>query len=243
MGAPASSDEDSNAVLGGAALGVKRSMRLARNTNGFSLIEVMVVVTIMVMLLAIGTSILGGRAAQRRSVDEVTNNVSSMLQTGKLMSVRDGVEYRVVFARCNNVDDTDPDCPKCDEYVEYQAGDKEISLMMERGDSNSGSAVWCMQSEHSKRFQSDLDITASANLGGGGQPLNFAFVPTGMRRDFGTDVNNETLTISPAVDSNIENCGQLRVSPAGGITVTEGRWDGSQCNPILDSAASPTPAP
>lgn len=220
-------------------------MKQARSTDGFSLIEVMVVITVMITILAIGTSFISGRAAQRRSVDGVTNNVSSMLQTGKLMSVRDGVEYRVVFARCDDVDDTDPDCPKCDSYDQYQAGDKEISLIMERGDSNRGSTVWCMQSEHSKRFQSDLDITASENLGGDGQPLNFAFVPTGMRRDFGTDLNNETLTITPAEDSNIDNCGQIMVSPTGGISVTEGRWDGTQCNPILDQivATPPSPAP
>jgi len=217
-------------------------MRQAHNTNGYSIIEVLAVISIMMTVLAIGTSFISWKAAQRRSVDEVTNNVSSMLQTGKLMSVRDGVEYRVVFARCDDVDDTDPDCPKCDEYVEYQAGDKEISLIMERGDSNTGSTVWCMQSGHSKSFQSDLDITASDNLGGGGEPLNFAFVPTGMRRDFGTDMSNETLTITPAEDSNIDNCGQVRVSPAGGISVTEGRWDGSQCRPILDQDF-PTPPP
>jgi len=217
-------------------------MRQTRNEDGFSLIEVMVVVTVMITVLAIGTSFISWKSAQRRSVDDVTNNVSSMLQTGKLMSVRDGVEYRVVFARCGSIDDTDPDCPKCDEYAEYQAGDKEISLIMERGDSNTGSTVWCIQSEHSRRFQSDLDITASENLGQDGQPLDFAFVPTGMRRDFGTDTNNETLTISPAGDSKIENCGQISVSPAGGISVTEGKWDGSQCNPILDEGAT-TPAP
>ncbi|HKQ32468.1 MAG TPA: hypothetical protein VJV40_04630 [Thermodesulfobacteriota bacterium] len=221
-------------------------MRQAHNTNGYSIIEVLAVISIMMTVLAIGTSFISWKAAKRRSVDGVTNNVLSMLQTGKLMSVRDGVEYRVVFASCDDVDDTDPDCPKCDEYVEYQAGDKDISLIMERGDSNSGSTVWCMQSEHSKRFQSDLDITASANLGGGGEPLNFAFVPTGMRRDFGTDINNETLTIKSAEDSNIDNCGQIRVSPAGGISATEGRWDGTQCNPILDQAvptSPPSPGP
>jgi hypothetical protein len=216
-------------------------MKQARNTNGYSIIEVLAVISIMMTVLAIGTSFISWKAAKRRSVDGVTNNVSSMLQTGKLMSVRDGVEYRVVFASCDDVDNTDPDCPKCDEYVQYEAGDKDISLIMERGDSNSGSTVWCMQPEHSKRFQSDLDITASENLGGGGQPLNFAFVPTGMRRDFGTDVNNETLTIRPAEDSNIDNCGQIRVSPAGGISVTEGRWDGTQCRPILDQAVPTTP--
>ena len=202
----------------------------------------MVVITVMITLLAIGNSFVNWKAAQRRSVQGVTNNITSMLQTGKMMSARDGVEYRVVFARCANIDETDPDCPKCDEYEEYEAGDDEVSIIMERGDSNIGSTIWCIQSEHSKRFQSDLDLTASENLGQEGEPLNFEFVPTGMRRDFGTDINNETLTISPAEDSKIDNCGQISLSPAGGITSTEGRWEDSKCNPILDDDI-PTPAP
>lgn len=218
-------------------------MKQNRNTRGFSLIEVMVVITVMVTVLAIGTSYITGKSAQRRSVDGVTNNISSMLQLGKLKSVRDGVEYRVVLARCDNINDSDPDCPQCDSYDQYQAGDEDVSLILERGDSNLSSTVWCIQSAHSKKFQSDLTLVASVNLGQAGEPLNFTFVPNGMRRDFGTDAGSETLTIRPANDSKVENCGQLSVSPAGGITAAEGKWNGSNCIPILDSGANPTPGP
>lgn len=242
MGAAASAHEDADPILGRATIG-NGSMRQAHDTNGYSIIEVLAVISIMMTVLAIGTSFISWKSAQRRSVDDVTNNVSSVLQTGKLMSVRDGVEYRIVLARCANIDETDPACPTCEEYDEYQAGDTEVSLILERGDSNTGSTVWCIQSEHSKRFQSDLNLAASANLGQSGQPLNFTFVPTGMRRDFGTDAINETLTVIPADGSNIDNCGQLSVSPSGGITAIEGRWSGTVCVPILDSTASPTPGP
>jgi len=218
-------------------------MKLNRNTRGFSMIEILVVIAVMGTVLAIGTSYITGKSAQRRSVDGVTNNISSMLQLGKLKAVRDGVEYRAVIARCDDIDDSDAGCPQCDEYIEYAAGDDEVSLILERGDSNVGSTVWCMQSEHSKRFQSDLTLVASENIGQAGEPLNFTFVPTGMRRDFGTDAGNETLTIRPANDSKVENCGRLSVTPTGGITATEGKWNGSDCIPILDSGASPTPGP
>lgn len=218
-------------------------MKENRNTHGFSLIEVLVVIAVMVTVLALGASYITGKSAQRRSVDGVTNNISSMLQLGKLKSVRDGVEYRVVFARCDDIDDSDADCPQCDEYVDYQAGDDEVSLILERGDSNLSSTFWCIQSAHSKKFQSDLTLVASANLGQAGEPLNFTFVPSGMRRDFGTDAGSETLMIMPANDSKVENCGQLSVSPAGGITANEGKWNGSNCIPILDSGANPTPGP
>lgn len=221
-------------------------MRLFRNSEGFSLIEVLVAISIMVIILAIGSSYITGNSAKRHSVDEVTNNIASMLQLGKLKSVRDGVEYRVVLAKCDDIDETIPDCPKCSSfasYDEYQAGDKDISLILERGDSNIDSTVWCIQSAHTKRFQSGLDLVASDNLTDPDNPLNFTFVPNGMRRDFRTDVNNETLTVRPASGSKIENCGQIQVSPTGGISVIEGKWNGSQCNPILDAGVSPTPGP
>jgi Tfp pilus assembly protein FimT len=217
-------------------------MKSLRSSDGYNIVEVLMVISVMMTVIVIGSSYITDKYALRRSVDGVTNNISSMLQLGKLRSVREGVEYRVVLARCDEVDDTDPDCLQCDDYAQYQAGDEELSMLLERGDSNAGSTVWCMQSEHSKRFQSDLSLVASATLGQAGEPLNFTFVPTGMRRDFGSDANNETLTIRPANDSKIETCGVLSVSPTGGINVTEGRWNGSNCIPILDSAPV-TPGP
>ena len=218
-------------------------MSFFRSSDGFSIIEALIVITVMMTIIVIGSSNITDKFALRRSVDGVTNNISSMLQLGKLKSVRDGVEYRVVFARCDDIDDSDADCPQCGEYIQYQAGDDEVSLILERGDSNTDSAVWCMQSEHSKRFQSQLSLVASANLGQVGEPMNFTFVPTGMRRDFRTDANYETLTIRPSDDSKVKNCGQLSVSPTGGITVNEGKWNGSNCVPILDSGSPSTPSP
>ena len=220
-------------------------MKQYRNAGGFSIIEVLVAITIMLIVLVIGSSNITGNYALRHSVDEVTNNIASLLQLGKLKSVRDGVEYRVVFAKCDDIDKTtDPHCHKCtgSDYDEYQPGDKEISLILEMGDSNKNSSNWCIQSAHTKKFQSDLVLEVSENLIDP-YPLNFTFVPNGMRRDFRNDINNETLTIKPANDSKIENCGQIRVSPTGGIAVIEGKWRGTQCYPILDSGVSPTPAP
>lgn len=225
----------------------KMTVKDLRNTEGFTMIEVLTVVTVMVVVLAVGSSYLSGKFALRRSVDELTNNISSMLNLGKLRSVRDGVEYRVVFADCTNVNESDPDCFVCNSpanYVEYQTGDEELTMILERGDSNRGSTAWCIQSTHTKRFQSDLEIVASANLPEAGNPLNYTFVPTGMRRDFLTDANDEIITIRPVGGSKIDKCGQIEVSPTGGIAAIEGRWDGSECNAILDDPiVTPTPGP
>ena len=65
-----------------------------------------------------------------------------------------------------------------------------------------------------------------------------------MRRDFLTDANDEIITIRPVDGSKIDKCGQIELSPTGGIAAIEGRWDGSQCNAILDDVTvSPTPGP
>lgn len=221
-------------------------MRQSHDSGGFTIIEVLVVITVIIAVIAIGSSYLSGTFALRRSVDDVTNQIASMLQLGKLRSVRDGVEYRLVFADCTNINESDPDCNKCNSdasYEQYQEGDDEMTLILERGDSNVGSTTWCIESVHTKRFQSDLDLVASANLPEAGEPLNFTFTPKGMRRDFLTDLNDETLTITPGSDSNIDKCGRIGVSPAGSVTSVEGRWDGTQCNAILDNAPSPTPGP
>ncbi len=86
-------------------------------------------------------------------------------------------------------------------------------------------------------------LVASANLSEAGEPLNFTYIPKVMRRDFLTDLNEETLTIRPGSDSNIDKCGRMCVGPADSVTVIEGRWDGSQCNAILYDAPSPILCP
>lgn len=217
-------------------------MRVFHKSEGYSLIEILAVITVMTVVIVIGSSYFSGRFALRRSVDNITNNISSMLQMGKLKSVRDGVEYRVVFADCTTVNETDADCSICTTYDEYQAGDENLTLILERGDSNSGSTTWCIQSTHTKRFQSDLTLVASANLAQPGNPLNFTFVPRGLRRDFLTDANDEILTIRPTAGSKVDKCGQIEVSPVGGIAAIEGRWSGTQCIAILDDAP-PTQGP
>lgn len=216
------------------------------NERGFTVIEVMVVATVMAIILAIGASSLSGMSVLRYSVDETTNNIASLLQLGKLQSVRDGVEYRLVFAECGNINESEPECPRCTSnasYTAYAPGDESLAFTLERGDSNRGSEVWCIQSSYTRKFRSDLNLISSANMTEDGAPLNFTFVPNGMRRDFLDDVEDEVITIRPTNDSKIDKCGRITVTPMGGINVVEGKWIGSQCNPIRDAAASPTPGP
>ena len=221
-------------------------MRRHKGQNGFTIVEILVVMSVMIIVLALGSSFLSGMSVLRRSVDETTNNISSLLQIGKLKASRDGVEYRVVFARCGNVDDSDADCPVCaslGSYEEYQAGDNTLTATFERGDSNRGSTMWCIESSHTRKFRGDLVFAASDNMGDEENPVNFTFLPSGMRRDFLEDADDEVITITPTSDSNIDKCGIVTVSPSGNISVNEGKWVNSVCNPIRDASAAPTPSP
>jgi len=208
-------------------------------TEGFSLVEVLIVMAVAAVILVAGASNFSGIFALRRSVDEVTNNIGTTLQLAKLKSAREGVEYRLVLASCTSVDSSDPDCEKCDTYSDYSTGDETMNVILERGDSNVGSNTWCMQNTQEKKFQSPINVAMSGNVSTG--PLRISFLPSGMRGDFRTDPNAETVSILPAVGAKIDKCGQVEVTPVGGVRVIQGRWDGSNCNAILDP--QPTPGP
>ncbi|MCL4244214.1 MAG: type II secretion system GspH family protein [Candidatus Dadabacteria bacterium] len=221
-------------------------MKVYERRNGFTIVEILVVMSVMVIVLAIGSSFLSSMSVLRRSVDETTNNISSLLHIGKLRSARDGVEYRVVFERCGNVNDSDADCPVCaslGSYEGYQEGDDTLTVTFERGDSNRGSTMWCIESSHTRKFRGDLVFAASDNMGDEENPVSFTFLPSGMRRDFLDDTEDEVITISPTNDSRIDKCGVITVSPSGNISVNEGKWVDPACNPIRDSSAAPSPAP
>ena len=162
----------------------------------------------------------------------MTNNIGTTLQLAKLKSAREGVEYRLVLATCTSVDSSDPDCEKCNTYSDYSTGDETMNVILERGDSNVGSNTWCMKNTQEKKFQSPINVAMSGNVSNG--PLRISFLPSGMRSDFRTDPNAEVLSILPAEGAKIDKCGQVEVTPAGGVRVIQGRWDGSNFNAILD---------
>ncbi len=212
-----------------------------KKKDGFSIIEVLVVASVVVIVIVIGASSFSSKFAVSKSVDDLSNNIGSTLQLIKLQSARTGAEYRLVLADCETLDDTDPDCPICESYNGYSEGDEELNIMVERGDSNRGSQDWCVQSTQTKKISSDLTLAASPNVAN--NPFRISFLPTGMRSDFRTDGVIESFTLIPQADRNVDRCGQVEVTPAGGIRIIEGRWDESDCVPVLDSNPTPIPSP
>ena len=240
MGAAAIADENPDLVLGGAAM--KISNQSKKSNAGLTIIEILIVVAIIGVVMSIGATIITGSSVFRRNVDDITNIIGTNLNYTKLLSARDGTEYRLVFAECTDTDDTDPDCIECEtaaDYDDYVAGDENLNLIVERGDSNTGSTTWCIQNTYSKKLQSPVDLSMTANIAAG--PLNISFSPNGLRSDYRNDTSAETVVIIPAADATVDKCGQVSVNPLGSITAVQGRWDGTDCIAILDP--QPTPGP
>jgi len=204
------------------------------------MVEILIVTSVIAILLAASSSYFSSNVALRRSVDNITANVATTLQLIKLRAGRSGVEFRAVFANCTTLDESDPDCIKCNTYSDYTAGDEEINIMVQRGDSNRNSANWCIQSEQIKEFQSDIDFVTSGNMSE--DPLAVSFLPTGLRSDFRDDPADETISIEPLEGAQVDKCGIVEVAAVGGIRVVHGRWDGTTCNAILDPAPTPGPS-
>jgi Tfp pilus assembly protein FimT len=196
-------------------------------------LELIVMVGVMVIIIVIAGS-MSARFAQRRSVDNMTRNLSSTLQLAKLNAVRQGVEYRAVLASCSQLDNADPDCPVCDAYDDYAPGDDTVTITIERGDSNRGSTNWCVISMQTRRVQQGmaLDLTDIPETA----PRRFNFNPNGTLVDQTGAILAQQIDIGvkPAAGTKIRRCGRITVTPLGRIGIVEGNWDqgASECKPI-----------
>ena len=220
---------------------MRMSHQKKKSNSGLTLIEILIVVAIIGVVMSLGATMITGSSVFRRNVDDITNMIGTNLNYAKLMSARDGTEYRLVFAECTDTDDTDPDCIVCEtaaDYDEYVAGDENLNLIVERGDSNTGSTTWCIQNTYSKKLQSPVDLSMPKLAG---PPKNISFSPNGLRSDFRTDTDVDEVTIAPATDATVDKCGLVSVSTLGSILAVQGRWDGADCIAILDP--QPTPGP
>lgn len=210
-------------------------MSFIKKDDGLSMIEILIVVGIMMIIIVIAGS-MSSRFAARRSMDNMTRNLSSTLQLAKLNAVRRGVEYRAVLASCGQLNNADPDCPVCNAYNDYSAGDDTITLTIERGDSNRGSINWCVVSTQIRRVQQmmSLDLADIPET----DPLRLNFNPNGTLVDQTGAILAQQIDIGvePAAGAKIRRCGRITVTPIGRIGIVEGNWDQgiSECNPITN---------
>jgi Tfp pilus assembly protein FimT len=218
-------------------------MRGKERQRGMSIVEALVVVGVISLLAAIA-GLMVSRFNSSRSINDITRNISSTLQMAKLKSARDGVEYRAVFSRCDEVDDTDPNCKFCNNYSDFALEDDTLTITLERGNSNKGSDKWCIVSSQTKKMNKnfELDLTDMDET----DPLRCGFSPKG----FMVDQNGEPVTtddtvsmlVTPTSTSHVNTCGIVELSPPlGGINVVRGNWDGttSTCHAITEPSATP----
>lgn len=220
-------------------------MHKQKSQRGMTIVEALVVCGVLAILASIA-GLLVSRFWQSRSINDIARDISSTIQTAKLRSARDGLEYRLVLASCINVDDTDPDCRFCDgDYTDFVAGDDTLPISLERGNSNTGSTKWCIESSHKKKMAGtfDLDLSDMPVLPGT-DPYRIVFSPKGFLVDdtdgspLTDDGDTVSMLVKPTSTSRVDSCGCVELSLSlGRMSVFRGHWDGAQCcNPIRDGS-------
>jgi Tfp pilus assembly protein FimT len=220
----------------------KRQLNIINKEDGYNMIEILFVAGIIMTIIVIAGS-MSSKFAARRSMDNMTRNLSSTLQLAKLNAVRQGVEYRAVLASCAQLDDADPDCAVCDAYDDYDEDDDTITITIERGDSNRGSTNWCVVSSQTRNVQKGmaLDLESIPET----DPRRLNFNPNGSLVDeTGAILAQQIdLGVEPTTEAKITRCGRITVTPFGRIGIIEGNWDGTNCNAIGHEESSPSPSP
>lgn len=215
-------------------------LRRSRDQLGFSVLEVLIVAGV-ISLTAVMSGMLTIKFFMSRAIDDIARNFTSTIQVAKMKSARQGVEYRAVFASCTAPNDADPNCPRCNVYVNYETGDKTMTFTVERGDSNKGSTTWCVESTQSKKIsnQMELNLTDISE----NDPYRLGFNPSGFVVDStGTPiVGVETMSIHPSLTAGVKRCGSVELSSLGRINVIHGNWDGAECDAIREPIATPPP--
>jgi len=225
-------------------------MNRLENKKGFTIMEALVVTGIIALLVSMSGAIVS-KYTVSRSFDDTMKGMSSMLQMAKMKAARHGVEYRAVFALCTNLNTTDEDCTVCDAYQDFASGDDTITMSIERGNSNRGSDRWCIESTITKKISNymDLDMTdipESVPYRCGFNPNGFVVDENGspMTIDPVPDNNNDrfSMSIVPSANAEVNRCGIVDLwVPLGRISVLQGNWDGTTCEPIREPVATPGP--
>jgi prepilin-type N-terminal cleavage/methylation domain-containing protein len=210
-----------------------------KTKNGFSLIELLVVIGIASVLLALGAT-LSSKFAARHSTDNVTRTISSTLQLTRLKAAREGLEYRAVFSNCSNLGSytcgnftcggtlNGQTCLACSAYTEYKPSDNKLYIRVERGNSNRNSCCWCQESSQAINIKQSINLDLSALPK---NPYHHTFNPKGTLDSSTTDT---TIFINPSSNIDGLRCGKVMVSALGRISIVEGTWNSSQstCNAV-----------
>ena len=176
--------------------------KILKKEKGFSAIEVIVVATTLAIIIVIGTAI-SSKIFLRRSVDNITNTITSQLTLVKLQSSRNGVEFRAI--------------------LNFDNDDNILRIISLRGDSNNNSIFPDPDTEpDSVNILSTFDYKLLAD---------YQIIPSVSNITFSPDnllAGQNTITIRPSVseeNAKIRKCGVVNVSNIGRISATIGKWN------------------
>lgn len=185
---------------------------IIKKKNGYTVVELVFVVGVMALLIAIGGTF-STKIFARRSVDNISNSITSQLNLIKLQSSREGVEFQATLTYTPANPSTNPN--------------NNLEIVATRGDSarNANFNVLNEVSNVDFRILDEYTITPANST--------ITFSPTGNL--------NAGITISlipnvPEADAIIRKCGIINVNNLGRISTTIGRWDFSdmECEGLGD---------
>jgi len=177
-----------------------------KNQKGFTLIETIVAVSIMVILIALAGGI-SSKFALRRNVEGTINKIISELNLIKLQAARDGVQYRTT------IDFTDT------------GSERYVTIETKRGDSNrtSSFAVLAPIASEDYKIMDDYIFDQAQYI------LDFNPNGTAVQGQI-------IVLRPEDDQARVSKCAIIQVTQFGIIRSTIGSWDftGDDCNPISD---------
>ena len=214
--------------------------------RGMTIVEALIVAGVIALLAGIA-GLMVSRFNTSRSINDIAREISATLQMAKMKSARDGVEYRAVFSRCDNINNADPNCKFCEsdaDYTDFALGDDRLTITLERGNSNRGYTKWCIVSSQTKKMNQNFNVNMTDM--GETDPLRCGFGPKGFMVDEDgepvttdlppdADLQKVSMLVTPTVTSKVHTCGIVELSPSlGRIDLVRGNWDGTDCRPIRE---------
>ncbi|MGH7885816.1 MAG: pilus assembly FimT family protein [Thermodesulfobacteriota bacterium] len=178
-----------------------------KRSKGFSIIELLIAIGFIAVIVAIGGTI-SSEFFLRRSVDNITYQIGSLLNLVKLQAVRQGLEYQIT--------------------INYDDDEKMITLTNERGDSNKNSTIYQTTSSNRLSIPNDYILT----LPRGRDVHSFNFNPNGTLGGASGSITIRPLSLA----SRTNKCGRIVISPFGRIRTVIGRWNfgSNNCRGIGD---------
>ena len=167
-----------------------------KTQNGFNVLELILVIGLVGIILAIGINFTS-KIFQRRSIDNISYKIGSLLNLSKLQATRQGLEYQIT--------------------LEYDETNKLLILTNERGDSNRNSSIYSIINSHKLKIPKDYMITLPRNR----TTHSFNFNPNGTLGGASGSIR----IIPLSHNSKISKCGRIVVSPFGRIRTVIGNWD------------------